>query len=462
MATVYFTSNADSGSGTLRAALSSAEAGDVIMPDPNVFTSGPVVISCSSSLVTQLDVTIDGGTLGIVLDGQGSNISAISLATAGETTLINCTIKRFKRTTAAPVYLNHASVILNLHRCIIADNSNRYYGAVYILKGAINLYDSLITGNDITTNSSYAALYLASNGYATATRSTISGNVRANVSGTSRLTNTNSFVGLTAPEIDGVTPEEIGFVTPPPSASITFGEYTDGDWEAWDFRLKPTSAYLTGASYQSGDKDLLGHDRTGSWGCYDGSWLVVPDNGTGSISADLTVDYADIGDSAAVTLSDGVKVAVTKEATIRAATLTSSARAYFAIAPSSSISNSVSTTNVVVCYYGAGVTSVTVVGNTIQWTAVSVITPVLIELEDNGSYTTVTTTASGGSYSYNGASEGGTTLRLFDGVSFFSVTITEAASYYEVAELYSVGYVIQSEVSPSYIVLGAPSLGYIQ
>jgi hypothetical protein len=122
----------------------------------------------------------------------------------------------------------------------------------------------------------------------------------------------------------------------------------------------------------------------------------------------------------------------------------------------------VSATNVVVCYYGAGVTSVTVVGNTIQWTAVSITTPVLIEREENGSYTTVTTTASGGLYSYNGASEGGTTLRLFDGVSFFSVTITEAASYYEVAELYSVGYVVQSEVSPSYIVLGAPSLGYIQ
>ena len=61
MATIYFTSNADSGSGTLRAALNSAEAGDVIMPDPEVFTSGPVEIALSSSLITQVDITIDGG-----------------------------------------------------------------------------------------------------------------------------------------------------------------------------------------------------------------------------------------------------------------------------------------------------------------------------------------------------------------------------------------------------------------
>lgn len=462
MATIYFTSNADSGSGTLRAALNSASTGDVIMPDPNVFSSGPVNISCSSSLITQVDVTIDGGELGIVLDGQGSNISAVSLAAAGETTLVNCTIKRFKRTSAAPVYLNHASAILNLRRCIIADNSNRYYGAVYILKGELNLFDSLIVGNDITTNSSgYAALYLASGGSATASRSTISGNVRANVSGTSRLTNVNSFIGLTAPEIDGVTPSEIGFIEPPPSASITFGEYTEGDWQSWDFRLKPTSPYLTGAAYLSGDKDLLGHDRTGSWGCYDGSWHVVPASGTDTISTDLTVDYAEIGDSAAVALSDGVKVAVTKEATLGAATLTSSTRAYFAVAQSSSISNSVSATNVVVCYYGAGVTSVAAVGNTIQWTAVSITTPVLIEREDNGSYTTVTTTA-GGSYSYNGASEGETTLRLFDGASFFSVTITEAASYYEVAEEYSLGYVLFEDPNVGYISIPDPVIGYIQ
>ena len=169
-----------------------------------------------------------------------------------------------------------------------------------------------------------------------------------------------------------------------------------------------------------------------------------------------------IGDSATVTLSNGVKVAVTKEATLGAATLTSSARAYFAVAPSSSISNSVSATNVVVCYYGAGVTSVTVVGNSIQWTAVSITTPVLIEREDNGSYTTVTTTASGGSYSYNGASESGTTLRLFDGVSFFSVTITEAASYYEVAEEYSLGYVLFEDPNVGHVSIPDPIIGYIQ
>lgn len=422
MATVYFTTNADSGSGSLRAAISSAEAGDVIMPDPEVFTSGPVVIACSSALITQAGITVDGGSLGIVLDGQNANLSAVSIAAAGETSLVNCTIKRFKRTTAAPVYLNHASAVLNLRRCIVADNSNRYYGAVYVLKGDLNLFDSLVAGNDITTDSSgYAALYLASGGSATASRSIISGNVRANVSGTARFTNVNSFIGLTAPEVDGVTPSEIGFVEPPPSASIAFGEYTEGDWESWDFRLKPTSPYLTGAAYESGDVDLLAHARTGSWGCYDGGWLVVGASGSGTVSADTTVDWLEVASTGVLTLSGADRILTVNRGVFVAsgAAIASSSRGYV-VAPSASDCGAATLTNVVCCVSGAGASNFSATTAGFAWSATDSTKSVVLELQTNGAWQTVAQSAG---TSYSAALTEGASVRLFDGVNFLTATV---------------------------------------
>lgn len=449
MATLYFTSNADSGSGTLRAAIASAEAGDVIMPDPNVFTSGPITIALSSVLINTTDITIDGGELGIVLDGQNTNISAISLAVAGETTLVNCTVKRFRRTTAAPVYLNNASAVLNLRRCIIADNSNRYYGAVYVLRGELNLFDSLIVGNDLTTNnSSYAAIYIASGGSVTATRSTVSGNVNANISGTSRFTNVNTFVGLTPPTIDGTTPEEIGFVAPPPSATIPYGEHTEGDWQSWDFRLKPTSAYLTGAAYQTGDLDLLGHPRTGSWGAYDGSWFVVPANGTATIASNITVDYAEIGAGATVNFSAAnLFLSVKKSASVSSSVWSAptGGNGYLAVPVGTNVS-AATLTRVKAAAYGAGVDSLDYVYPDVYYSASDMTIPVLLEYRvgTSGAWTTVANIAES-PYAY--AVPTTRNIRLFDGIGFYTAVAESPEpgpgnSYYELAAKTNVGYLV--------------------
>lgn len=71
MATVYFTTNADSGVGSLRAAIDIANPGDVITYDDTAFASvDTIVISLSSSLVFQKEVTIDGRAKRIVLAGK--------------------------------------------------------------------------------------------------------------------------------------------------------------------------------------------------------------------------------------------------------------------------------------------------------------------------------------------------------------------------------------------------------
>ena len=72
---VIVTSTADAGPGTLRQALTDAQAGDVITFDPVVFPpSVPVTISLQSGLpaITAGPLTIDASNAGVILEGSGA------------------------------------------------------------------------------------------------------------------------------------------------------------------------------------------------------------------------------------------------------------------------------------------------------------------------------------------------------------------------------------------------------
>ena len=424
MATVYFTTNADSGSGSLRAAISNASADDTIMPDPSVFTTGPVVIALSSYLPTfPNNATLDGGDIGIVIDGQNiSNGAYGALRTQSTLTAINVTIKRYKVTTNAPIYINNSSASYIYKRCKFVDNTGVWYGAVYILRGHMSFSDCLITGNKATGSSStMGGLYIAANGTADFIRSIVCANCNSNISGRARMTESGSFIGLTPPEIDGETPAEIGFVNPPPSASIPVADYTEGDWESWDFRLKPTSPYLTGAAYQSGDKDLLGHARTGSWGCYDGSWLVVAASGSGTVSADTTVDWLEVASTGTLTLSGSDRILTVNRGVFVAsgASIASSSRGYV-VAPSASDCAAAALTNVVCCVSGAGASNLSASTTGFSWSATDSTKTVVLEKQVSGAWTTVAQTSG---TSYSETLSAGDSVRLFDGVNFLTATV---------------------------------------
>lgn len=426
MATVYFTSNADSGSGTLRAAINSAKEGDTITYDPTVFTTGPVVISLSSYLpILPKNATLDGGSMGIVLDGQNNSMGGYSsVRGTGTMTVINLTVKRYKVTTNAPVFINAASSTYVFKRCKFVDNTGVWYGVMRVNKGEIKLYDCLLTGNQATgSNSTHGGLSVNTDGTATATvvRTVICGNVYGNLTGSSYLTQSGTFIGLTAPEINGVTPEEIGFVNPPPSAAIPKAGYTEGDWESWDFRLKPTSPYLTGAAYESGDLDLLGHARTGSWGCFDGSWLVVGASGAETVASDASVDWLEIASTGVLTLSGADRILTVNRGVIveSGASIASSSRGYV-VAPSASDCSAAALTNVVCCVSGAGASNLAATTAGFTWSATDSTKSVVLELQTNGAWQTVAQSAG---TSCAAALTAGASVRLFDGVNFLTATV---------------------------------------
>lgn len=422
MATIYFTSNADSGSGTLRAAIASAENGDTIAPDPTVFTTGPIIIAVSSVLIAaNKNLTIDGGELGVVLDGQQENIACVSLTVGSKiVTLVNVTIKRFNRSVNGPIFLNGSGDVLNLHRCKIVDNQNNYFGAIYVLNGTANLHDSLVSGNNSKQNNSIYAggIRLGADGYLNLVRSTVIFNTIANVyGGTSRQTRTDSFIGFNSYSELG----DIEYVNPPEEAFIPFGDWVEGLWQNYDFRLKPTSPYLTGAAFQSGDKDLLGHARTGSWGAYDGSWLVVGESGSETVSADTAVDWLEVASTGVLTLSGADRILTVNRGVFveSGASIASSSRGYV-VAPSASDCGAAALTDVVCCVSGAGASNFAATTAGFTWSATDSTKTVVLELQTNGAWQTVAQSAG---TSYSAALTEGASVRLFDGVDFLTATV---------------------------------------
>ena len=62
MSTIYFTNNANSGAGSLRAAVAAAQEGDVITPDPTVFNADELVeITLNTGIETTVGLTLSAG-----------------------------------------------------------------------------------------------------------------------------------------------------------------------------------------------------------------------------------------------------------------------------------------------------------------------------------------------------------------------------------------------------------------
>lgn len=209
-----------------------------------------------------------------------------------------------------------------------------------------------------------------------------------------------------------------------------------------DFRLAPGSAYLSGATgYQSGDVDFLGHPRkdNGALGAYEGSWVVVDDNGTLTLSGDLITDYLIIGDGATITFSGVDRIlAVTSGATIGGATFQNGtdSTGYLAI-PVGTVLTDATFTGVKSATYGAGASGfsaaiASATTATLSWSATNANVPVLLEIQNGGAWNTLSASATS-PYTATADPIGGQTFRLFDGVNFLTATsVSELAKLYQV------------------------------
>ena len=408
MATIYFSSNADSGDGTLRDAMTNASDGDVIMPDPVAFAdAGDITISLSSGLPLASVSIVGAAAQRIILDRQGSGYF-FRVTTSGKTLAFSYVdFTNGYRTTSSesPFYIGSANTTLTFDGCRFYNNTGAYSGFLRGVSGATGAsitFRNCVAWNNTHTNSSYSASVFT---YQSAANPVIElVGCTFDTAGEVPFLNPGSYT-RTDCLFDGVNDWQVDFDT----AGFV-------DRTANDYRLAPGSTYLTGGSLTG--TDILGHTRTGSIGAYDGSWIVAP----ATVAANTSADWIDVSASATLTLSGDDRILTVNRGIYSVGgTVASSSRGYLVI-PSGSTADGLTLTNVVACYAGAGASNLAATTTEITWSATDSAISVVLEQLVSSAWQTIAITA-GTSYSTTLAV--GASVRLFDGVSFLTATVPD-------------------------------------
>lgn len=199
------TSDADSGPGSLRAVLQSAQSSDTITFAAGL--TGPIVLT-GGELSIQIPLTIIGPTAGITISGNqasrifnigssaivvlrnlrltdGSSLSGGGLSISGASvTLDNTTVSHCDATEGGGGGIVNIGGTLILERSTVRDNSSfsltdAFAGGIYSSNGNVILRSSTISGNVVTgleTGVGGGVFLTGSSGAANFTNSTISGN----------------------------------------------------------------------------------------------------------------------------------------------------------------------------------------------------------------------------------------------------------------------------------------------
>lgn len=352
MATIIVTSNADSGSGSLRKAISDAATGDTITFDDSLEVDGVITIDIESYITISLkDLTIDGEGR-VVIDGQNitrafyiqrstSNIKGIEF--------LNC----YDISSTGGMSLNTGANV-TLENCVFNNCNGRYGGGVSLAQ----------TASGVITNCTFANCIASSGGAA----------VYCNNSGTT-IINGGTFGDTTS------------------SSNILFYN---------------TSGTLTFSGVVSIDK------------------ITLNANTSTVINGSLTIGAASIGSGALITF-DGIDkvLAITTTFSGSSATYAATTDSTGYLALYSGATAPTVGTGIKNCTYGANILTASIDEDSVDWTATNLSTPILIEQQNNSAWNTLTDSATGGTYSDTFTS--GDTVRLFDGVTFRTVTYTPPA-----------------------------------
>ena len=149
--TITVTSNADSGTGTLRRAINTASNGDVI----NFAVTGTIILTSDELLVDQ-NVTIQGPgarDLKVVRSSAaGTPDFRIFEITAPNVTISGLTISNGKSThSGTGIFQNNANGVLTVRACTISDNTaTGVYGGGVFVSGTTSIFECTISRNNAT------------------------------------------------------------------------------------------------------------------------------------------------------------------------------------------------------------------------------------------------------------------------------------------------------------------------
>ncbi|NVN97713.1 MAG: hypothetical protein HXX17_00180, partial [Geobacteraceae bacterium] len=170
------TSNADSGSGSLRDAIANANPGDVITFDAGL--SGQT-INLASTLNINKDQTINGpGAANLTISGGGTTrifqVSGTTVFTLQNLTLAN------GAATSGGALIDNAAATTTISGCLFSSNTATNSGGAISASGVMTISDTLFSGNSAITK---GGAIFNNNATLSLTNVTLSGNSAANGGG---------------------------------------------------------------------------------------------------------------------------------------------------------------------------------------------------------------------------------------------------------------------------------------
>ena len=296
--TRYFTTTADNGDGSLRAAIEEANQNDIIQPDPVAFPKGSIVtIKLTSPLSIAKRLQIRGAGRRIVIDGQAA--SRCVLVTDSTHALIAEDVDFINGYATddsgiSPIYGSGSPGITLIRSTIAGCYCSR---AIYTTSSAgVILESCVVVGNCVTKS-------LMNNATLRVVGSTVAGNyLNGAATTTGNTLNVNS--------INGTTYSTVGFKTAPPD-TLAEENWNADLWKSWNLTLRDDSQYKSGAAaldeiekLVAGDGakcDIEGCPRkpSGSFGAYEdrtGIQLVTTTADSGEGSLRQAISDAAVGD----------------------------------------------------------------------------------------------------------------------------------------------------------------------
>lgn len=264
MATLYITTNANTGTGSLRSLLSSAESGDVIVPDATLFPER-CEIALTSALTFPEGVELDGSQARIVLDCSGISSGVFTLRDGTKLTRVDV-VEFDSNSTGGVIWLYGWTVF---SECGFYGNSAAR-GVFYVRNGAtLDARTCVVAGNRGTNDASICYLVSSTGSTAFFTASTLVGNV----SSTGEAWNAEPTL------VDCKTTGTGLFSFP----TFAYADWTADAWRSWDLRLRPGTPDATGATGAYA-YDFVGNARSGSLGAYEAIdadlyWIGLDANG---------------------------------------------------------------------------------------------------------------------------------------------------------------------------------------
>lgn len=395
------TSTADSGAGSLRAAITAASDGDVILFDSSVFPSGTTTaILLSAALVVSSNVVIDAGATEsprrVELDGQGA-VNCLTINATGAATISGIAFTNGAGARGGAAYAVNAAAN-TFNNCSFTDCATTTNGgAISIGAASVNTLNNCVFSNCDSVNGGGVFFSYASVNTLNACTFTV---CDASANGGAVYTRDTAATTLNDCTVENCT------------ATTSGGGLYSRDTAANTLNrcdISDSSVYLAQTSTLSVDDSTLGDLYTAST-----AGLEI----AGGVVTVATIRLNGI----TVTIDDGAALTITTSANTGAATFSSDGRGYLATASGVDIS-SATLTGVVSCVYGAGLTSFDIDADGATWTADDDTIPILIETKSDGEWTTLDAAATGGTYS--ASFPVGTIARAFDGVKFLEDSIVE-------------------------------------